>query len=327
MGEKLGNSGEKRCKAPHFPGMGSRAIAKDIYRVCRNYTTRLEPHFDEVFGDAGGMELVHGAPLVLGRKLQAQIYRELGLTLRVGLGANPLMAKIASAAANRGEALWIAPEQKDRFLAELPLARLPGVRGEAVRCLHDINIRTVGQLRRLSRAVLVVLFGRHGNELYKHCRGEDTRILCDVDATPPAIARKHVFDRPLCDPAGQQQALKALLQRAMRALRRWRLIASSIQLVIVYHDGKMRCGAKKCLRPAAFDHELVPVALALFSRIHSRRVALRSLKITLSDLFFDQRANDLFEDDLRTKSRNLYRAIDEIRERFGNAALMVGRVA
>ena len=80
----------------------------------------------------------------------------------VGLGANRMLAKIASHHGKPGGVVWIRPGAEEPFLAPLPVERLPGVGRKTAAMLGDMNVRTVRDLRLLSRQALRTLLGRRG---------------------------------------------------------------------------------------------------------------------------------------------------------------------
>ena len=97
-------------------------------------------------------------PLSLGRQLQADIWRQTGLSVSVGLGANRMLAKLASKAGKPGGVVWVEPGE-GAFLADLPIESLLGVGHKTARLLADLNIQTVADLRRLSREALLAMLG------------------------------------------------------------------------------------------------------------------------------------------------------------------------
>jgi len=152
-----------------------RCFAERAWEICRRCTTALETFLDEAYGDATGVAIPDGGPLELGRKLQKQVRDEVGLPVSVGLAANRMMAKLASAAAKPGGVVWIRPGQEEAFLTPLPIRKLLGVGHKTGEKLHDMNIRTIGDLRALSREALAAMFGRRGEILYERCRGRDSQ--------------------------------------------------------------------------------------------------------------------------------------------------------
>ena len=341
-----------------------RCFAEHVWRVCRRYTCGLETYLDEAYGDAAGMERVHGDPPTLGRKLQGDVLSEVGLPVSIGLAANRMMAKIASASAKPGGVVWIAPGAEDEFLTAMAVEKLLGVGPKTAGKLRDMNIRTVGELRRLSRELLRAMLGLRGEVLYERCRGRDTgstavsavgrRItgetpLCHGQAKlgrapigtakhmtfdrgtrppiPKTISRETTFHQPTCRREEIRGMLQYLLERAMRAVRSRRLLTRCVELSIRYDDWREQAARRTLSQATAADDEVLERLWVLLEQLHKRRVALRHVGIVLSSFSPAGEEGLLFEPDSRRRRRELYIAIDNIRDRWGHGSIVTGESA
>ena len=315
-----------------------RCFAEHVWRVCRRYTCGLETWLDEAYGDATGMPAIYGDPLTLGRKLQKDVRDEVQLPVSVGLARNRMLAKLASSSAKPRGVAWVPPGRERQVLDPLPVEKLPGVGRKTRQRLADVNISTVGQLRTLPRPVLRCMFGRRGEVLYDRCRGEDV----DFRPIPPhakdestgavrmprTISRETTFHQPQCDPHHIRGMLSYLTGRAMRALRQANLTTARVELTIRYDDWKQFAAARSLPHATQADDDVLTAILALLARLHRRRVALRHVGIVLSKLARKTRQLSLFDDPAKAKRLGeLYDALDEIRDRWGYAAVVNGESA
>jgi DNA polymerase-4 len=301
-----------------------RCFAEHIWQVSRRYVTALETYLDEAYGDATGTHGLHGDPLALGRRLQRDVRREVHLPVSIGLGANRMMAKVASAHGKPGGVVWIRPDEQEAFLAPLPVAALPGVGHRTAEVLHDMNIETVRELRGLSRESLRAMFGRRGEVLYERCRGRDAEATRPA-AVPKTISRETTFHEPTDDPKQIHGMLQYLLERAMRAMRGLGLLVRTVELTIRYDDWKRRAARSTLPEPAADDDRVFETVLRLLGRLHNRRVALRHVGIVLSRFSPKAARAALFEDPTRARAREIYHTVDSIRDRWGHAAIVTGK--
>jgi len=300
-----------------------RCFAEHIWRVCRRFVCGLETFLDEAYGDATGMEPLHGDPLTLGRTLQQAIRDEVGLPVSVGVAANRFLAKIASGSAKPGGVMWIQPGQEESFLTFLPIEKLLGVGRKTAAKLRDMNIRTVGQLRPLSRPFLETLFGRRGQLLYDRCRGCDSHII-RTDTTPRTISRETTFHQPLCDRKQIRGMLFYLLERATRRVRKRKLLTQTVELTIRYDDWKELTTRRTLPEPTADEDVIFPVLLRLLEQLYRRRVALRHVGIVLSRFRPAGNQGELFTPAHRLRRRRLCGAVDAIRDRWGHATIVSG---
>jgi len=302
-----------------------RCFAEHIWRICRRYTCGLETYLDEAYGDATGMRRLHGDPFALGRHLQTVVRDEVGLPVSVGLADNRMLAKLASASAKPGGVAWIGPDQAEGFLAPLPVEKLLGVGRRTEEKLRDMNIRTVGELRAIPRAMLRSMFGRRGEVLYERCRGRDVQHVPDLRPRPPkTISRETTFHEPTCDPKEIRGMIFYLLERAARTARQAGLIVRTLELSIRYDDWK-DFGARRTLpEPTDDEEQLYAVATELLTRLHRRRVALRHVGIVLSGFSPKGAAGRLFEPRPVSRRRDLHGTMDAIRARYGHASVVTG---
>jgi len=301
-----------------------RCFAEHVWEICRGYTCGLETYLDEAYGDAGGMERLHGQPPALGRRLQEHVRRDVGLPVSVGLAENRMLAKLASHAAKPGGVRWIAPGQVNAFLAALPVERLPGVGPRTTNKLHDMTIETVGELRRLSREALRAMFGCRGEVLYERARGRDVRPLGPV-AMPKTISRETTFHRPTCDRGEILGMLFYLTERATRTVRQLGLLAGCVEVSIRYDDWREYRTRRTPALVTDDENVLFGHVRRMLQTLHTRRVALRHVGIVLSRFTPAGQVGRLFESPPAARRRGLHAAVDRIRDRWGHAAVVTGQ--
>ncbi len=298
-------------------------FAEHVWQVCRRYACDLETFLDEAYGNAAGMGALHGRPETLGRALRAEVLSEVGLSVSVGLGANRMLAKVASRLAKPAGVRWVAPGDERGLLTEMPVDSLPGVGRKTAERLSDLNIATVGDLRSLSREMLRAMFGRRGEVLYERCRGRDTQRL-SPHALPKTISRETTLHAPTCD-YGQVRAMLAyLVERAMRAARKLDLQAGAVELTVRYDDWKQYAARRRLDRPASDRAAVLSTVDRLLGQLLGRRVAVRHVGIVLSALTPEDGQGELFPDQAQTQRDDLTRAVDTIRDRWGHAAVVTG---
>ncbi len=305
-----------------------RCLAEQVWAVCRRFTCGLETYLDEAYGDATGVPI--RPPTALGERLRRQVREEVGLPVSVGLAANRMMAKLASASAKPNGVAWVQPGEEEEFLTALPIERLLGVGPKTAETLRDMNISTVGELRVLGREMLSAMFGKRGEVLYDRCRGRDGGTggsntgETPVPRLPRSISPETTFHRPTCDVNEIRGMVFYLLERAMRAVRQGGLLARRVELSIRYDDGRESAVSRSLPRPTSADDEAFAVAEEMLGRLDQRRVALRHVGIVLSRFSRQGSAGELFEPPPHARRRDLYRALDRIRDRWGHAAVVAG---
>src|ERR1700740_2511937 len=112
--------------APDFPRY--RAVSSIVRGIFKRHTDLVEPlSLDEAYLDV--TENKTGLPTAtrVARAIREQIREELNLTASAGVAPNKFLAKIASDWRKPDGLFVVQPEEVDRFLLDLAVARLPGV--------------------------------------------------------------------------------------------------------------------------------------------------------------------------------------------------------
>jgi len=116
------------------------------------------------------------ASLPLARDLKTRIHAERKLTATIGIGANKLLAKIASDHQKPNGLTLITEAEKVQFLRPLPVRALFGVGKVTEEILRGAGIETVGDLQAYA-GDLRALAGSFGTRLRQFALGQDDRPL------------------------------------------------------------------------------------------------------------------------------------------------------
>lgn len=309
----------KRLIVIHGHDQIYRCKADEIWHLCRHYTQAMETYPTEAWGNATGMHYVHGSPCALALDLQRQIHQATALPVTLGLGRNRLFAWIAAASAKPGQVGYLRPYEEVRVLSRFPLHQLPGLRPITRDRLRDLNLRVLHDLQSFSRDQLRSLCGPDGDLLYERCRGLDRQTI-DASARPTRLEQQAPLDSPTSDCQQLQQHLYQAIERATRRLREIDLRTQRLELTITYDDGKIRSRRRKLAAPTHCDNQLFRLAETLLDQLQQRRVALRQLHLGLDQLTQRTATPSLFGDD-PLESRDMYKTIDQLRHRFGDACV------
>src|SRR5882757_5752483 len=188
---------------------------------------------DEAYLDLSGTERLHGPPLAAADKLLRTITRTTALPCSGGLATTRLVAKVASDQAKPRGLLWVAPGREERFLAPLPVRKIPGIGKVTERALRALSIETVEQIAALPQEKLEKIFGQWGTALFRKARGGDSYEFV-VDAEPKSISHNHTFGEDTDDTVALTAMLSHLSQKACKRLREAGLATRSLKITSRY---------------------------------------------------------------------------------------------
>src|SRR5271167_246729 len=210
---------------------------------------------DEAYLDLGGTERLHGPPFAAADKLLRTITRSTGLPCSAGLAPTRLAAKVASDQAKPRGLVWVAPGMEARFLAPLPIRKIPGVGEVTERALRALGIETVEQLAAHEQEKLEKIFGQWGTALYRKARGGDAYEFL-IDAEPKSISHNHTFGEDTSDLAEMETMLSHLSQKACKRLREAGLSSRTLTLTIRYAGFQTYTRSKTVQDPVNLDADV-----------------------------------------------------------------------
>ena len=158
-------------------------ISQQIRAMMNDITPLVEPlSLDEAFMDMSGTHKLHGAPpAVMLAKLMDRISDNLGLTGSIGLSHNKFLAKIASDLNKPNGYSIIGEAETSSFLKDKSIRLIWGVGASTQKSLEKSGIRTFLDLLRWDRKDLVSKFGSMGDRLWFLARGQDARVVSNSD--------------------------------------------------------------------------------------------------------------------------------------------------
>jgi nucleotidyltransferase/DNA polymerase involved in DNA repair len=197
-----------------------RAYSTRLREVLLSFTPLVEPlSLDEAFLDVSGATTLFGDPPEIGRKIRVRVREELDLTCSVGVAANKLLAKLASAGAKPDGLLVVPAGEVEGFLHPLPVEALWGVGERTHEVLERLGVRTVGELAGIPPRVLHGTLGEQpARHLAELAAGRDERTVVPYEP-PKQVSHEETFDRDLDEEA---QVLREVLRLAHRVGARLR---------------------------------------------------------------------------------------------------------
>ncbi len=297
-----------------------RCFTDAVWEICRRTAPAIETFLDEAFCDFAGTERLYPDFLELGRRLRREVREEVGLAATVGIASNRMMAKIAAKSVKPDGLALVPRGAEEETLRPLAIEKIPGMGPRTSALFRDMNVRTVEEFRAIPLETLVAMLGKVGVALYERARGRDSRAVHEREI-PRSISRETTLHAPTADRTELEGMLAYLVDRAMRTLRRLGLRVRTVKVSIRYSDWVQE-ERSASLAPTSIDEEVLPVTRRLLWELYARRVTLRHLGIAFSNFRMEEAQGELFSDD---RLRRLHEAVDRIRDKYGDGAVVPGK--
>ena len=279
-----------------------------------------------LFVDVTGTSRLFGAPADVARRLSRQVKTDLGMAPTWSVASNKLVAKVATRLVKPVGEYVVGTGDEKTFLSPLPVWLVPGIERDDLIRFREFNLRTVSQVAAWRLEHLEVPFGNRARFLYEAMRGIDPSPVLPAGEKLPVIRIDHEFSEDTNALPVLEGILYGMVEAAGRELRRQRLAARRIGIVLDHSDGVRRARQSAAKPATANDPMLFKLAGKALSLAWTRRVRIRHMRLICDGLVFPPAQLALFPEQQREKERqdNLVNAMDRIRERFGHEVVRFG---
>jgi DNA polymerase IV len=305
------------------PRMSAYAEAsKAVFEVFERTTPLVEGlSIDEAFLDARGLERISGSASEIAARLRREIRERVGLPITVGVANTKFLAKVASAVAKPDGLLVVPPGHELGFLHPLPVERLWGVGEITAAKLRERGLATVGQVARLGQAALVSILGAAaGRHLHALAHNRDPRRV--RGRRRRSIGTQRALGRSPRSWGDLDAVLVGLVDRLARRLRGARRVCRTITLRLRFRDFSRATRSHTLPDATAQTSTILAIARGLLSTATPmiERQGITLLGVSLGNLE-DTGAVQLALPLDQARPSALDAALDEIRDRFGTAAI------
>lgn len=281
---------------------------------------------DEGFLDVTGCERLFGSAIEIARKIKGKIYEQTNLTSSAGIGPNKFLAKLASGI-NKPNGFTVLENSKEMIekIKLLPVSYIWGVGRVTCENLKSMEIKTIGELSRISLEILKTKFGDAiGEFMHDMSNGIDNREIVPYrDAK--SMGRETTYSHDIDSIETLKSTLLFLSQRIALNLSSKEYKGNVITLKVRYSDFKTitkRMTLKK-YTSAIFD--IYKSSVELLKDLDLIKKKIRLIGISVNNLkSCSLLGNLLFKDE--QKDENLTKAIEKISDKFGKDKLTIAGI-
>lgn len=272
---------------------------------------------DEFYIDFTGLDRFFGV-WKYASELRQRITKETGLPISFGLSENKTVSKVATGEAKPNNQLLIDYGTEKPFLAPLSVQKIPMVGPKTYQTLCGLGVKKIGTLQALPLELLEQALGENGRNIWSKAQGIDNSPV-EAYNERKSISTERTFDQDTIDIHKLSGILAAMAENLAFQLRRANKLTGTVTVKIRYADFQTQTLQQQVAYTAA-DHELLPLVKSLFKRLYNRRVLVRLIGIRYSSLVSGAHQLRLFDSDLAYPA--LYQALDKIRVRYGDRAVL-----
>ena len=314
-------------------------VSAEVFEVFHTITPLVEGlSLDEAFLDVTGARRLLGEGTKIAEEIRVRVKQATQLICSVGVAPNKFLAKLASVfakpRANRdgvepGHGVYEVQFGRElEFLHPLAVESLWGVGPVTLEKLAALSIKTVGDVAKFDRKILLTVLGNSlGEHLFELSQGIDDRSV-EPDRDAKSIGHEETFSTDIKDLAVAQVQLLRLADAVSARCRNAGVGARTISLKIKFADFQVITRAASVEFPVVTTQAMMRLVEPLLREIDISG-GVRLLGISARNLvepemqlsLFDNASEKSTANELDAAWSSTTSAIDGIRDKFGDAAI------
>lgn len=307
----------------------------EIVSLFKQFVTDTDLHvysIDESFLDVTHSHGLFGTTEEIARKIQRLIWKKMNLVVTIGIGDNPLLAKLAldhdakHDAENNYIAAWHYEDVAHTIWEIAPMRDFWGIGSKTEKHLQRMGIHSIYDLSQADFKKLKKKFGVIGEQLFFHSHGID-RTLLSESFTPKetSFSKNQILNRDYVEKHEVEIVIREMAEENATRLRKHHLTTGLVKLSI---------GFSKEIAERGFSHQLlieqtdssrkiIEGLMILFNR-HYKSVPIRVVNVTFGKIQAKSALQLSLFDAAETliSQEDLDQTIDAIRKKYGYTSLL-----
>lgn len=290
--------------------------------ILRKYAPVVEQYsIDEAFCDMSGTSLLYKDPIEFAYKLKDTIKDELGFTVNIGISSNKLLAKMASDFTKPDKVHTLFPEEISTKLWPLPVDDLFFVGHSSASKLHSLGINTIGQLATTDVAIIKYHLKKQGEVIHGYANGKDLDMSTDHTVSNKGYGNSVTLSFDINDATTAKKILLSLCETVSARIRSDKSYVGVIGINMVDCDFNHHTRQITLDSPTNITEKIYDTVCQLFDQ-YWNKVPLRLIGVTTAKATTDNFLQfDLFDQEKFERLSKLNKAVDTIRDKFGEDSL------
>lgn len=294
-------------------------VSREVMAVLRRFTPEVEQvSIDEAFLDVAGSEALFGPAPEIARRIKAEVFDAVALTVSVGVATTKLVAKVASDLRKPDGLVVVEPGEEAAFLAPLEIRRLWGIGPKTAERLSALGIATIGELAALPIETLTRALGEHGVTLHDRAVGIDAEPVHGGGEAAKSVSHETTFAIDVTDPDEIERTLLALTEGVSARLRAAGTRAGTVTVKVRDSHFQTVTRQKRLTEPTDLTEPIWRAAVEL-ARPEVRGKKIRLLGVAATQLGAPEQTS-MF-DVVDARARRVVEAADAVRRRYGEGAV------
>jgi DNA polymerase-4 len=258
------------------------------------------------------------------RRIMDEIKDRLGLCCSIGIAENKFLAKMAAEMKKPLGITELCEKDITIKLWPLPVREMYGIGGKTAEKLNRMGIKTINDLAKFDKKIIIKTFGEWGNEIYLHANGIDnTPVLAHTSDDMKSVGRSKTLPEDISDIKKAKLVLMELADDVGMTTRKYEKKGRTVHITLKYSDFQVI--TRQTTIPATCStKEIYQAGCSLLEQNWDSFHSVRLIGISISGFhencssdqlsLFDQMDSNVNNN----KIRQIDKAMDKIRNKHGS---------
>ena len=299
-----------------------REYSDRLYNLLLKYSNIIERFsIDECFVDITNF-LMGRAPINIAYEIKDRVKKEFGFTVNVGVSENKLLAKMASDFEKPDKVHTLFRTEIKEKMWGLPVSELFMLGKKTVPKLYNMGIKTIGELAKTDKQILVKKFGKFGNTLWEYANGIDNSPVKYQKDDPKSIGNSVTLPTDVHNIESVNEILLTLSEQVAYRLRKYNLYAHTVNVQLRTKDFHDFSHQKSFNTATASTKEIYNKATEILKDMYKEGMYIRLIGIRVDNLSKKEDEQiSLFDEKTDEKQEKLDKVLDNIKQKYGYGSI------
>ena len=296
-----------------------------LFKLLSNYTAEIERFsIDECFLDL--TNYMQNRKLIdIAYEIKNRVEKELGFTVNVGVANNKLLAKMASDFEKPNKVHTLYEYEIEDKMWPLQVSELFMIGKKTVPKLNNLGIKTIGNLAKANRDLIIKKFGKFGQTMLNYANGIDDSIVNSSIENPKSISNEVTLPSDVNNIEELNKLLVALAEQVSYRLRKHGLVANTVGVNLKTKDFKNYSHQKTLNYSTSSTKEILNTAKQVLIEMYKNE-PIRLIGVKVDNLENKEEIQiSFFEND--KKQEKLDSVLDDLKIKYGyNSITRAGKL-
>ena len=292
-------------------------MSNNMFQLLYKYTPDIEiASIDECYLDYTPIKHIYGDPLNFAKKIQNEIYENLGFTVNIGIANNKLCAKMASDFEKPFKIHTLYENEIKQKMWPLQVGELFGIGKKTVPKLEKLNIYKISDLANSDLDKLSKYFKNQAQYLINRANGiDETKVI----STPPerkGIGNEITLPKDIETKEEVFNCFNILSEQISARLKKMEKYALTITIILKDNLFIRSTHQKKILNAIRNSEDILKIAKELYLEMkYEKPIRLIGIRVNnLTDVVIHQVS--IFEKNIEENIK-LEKTVDDLKEKYG----------